>query len=143
MIKVNNINGTPETIPSQYKMVNSDDNYFYFFETQQEIDDFINSQPPIADDRLSPTYYIIRAESGREFVNDVTTSLLTSYINEQRTFQQIMDIEELLEKVIDKLNDGNFLTAKYKLTQVVGLETQLYTEIMDGIESRILIHYPL
>jgi hypothetical protein len=141
MIKVNNINGTPETIPSSYKLVHFDGSYFNFLETDQEVEDYYNSIP-YEDTRLSANYYVTRAESGKEFVNDVTTSLLTSYINGQRTFQEIMSIEELLERVIDKLNDGNFLTAKYKLTQVVGLEQQLYHEIMQGIDDRIAIHYP-
>ena len=96
----------------------------------------------VLDPRYSPDYYTIRAAAGREFVNEVTANLLNDYYEGRRTFAEIMAIEELLEKVIDKLNDGNFLTAKFKLISIVGLDTTLYTEIMSGINSRIAIYYP-
>lgn len=141
MIIVNNIDGKPESIPSTYKMQIFDGSVFRFLETDQEVDDYYNSLPQI-DPRRSADYYDIRAAAGRKFVNEVTTNLLTDYYEGRRTFAEIMAIEELLEKVIDKLNDGNFLTAKYKLASVVGLDIVLYTEIMTGIDSRISVHYP-
>ena len=141
MIQVNSIDGTPEYIPSQYKLVHFDGVYFNFLETDQEVADY-NATIIVEDPRRSADYYEVRAAAGRKFVNEVTTNLLTDYYEGRRTFAEIMAIEELLEKVIDKLNDGNFLTAKYRLISVVGLDTTLYTEIMTGIDSRIAIHYP-
>jgi hypothetical protein len=95
-----------------------------------------------ADHRYSPDYYLVRQDDGSRFVRHVTSELLDSYLTGQRTLRDIMTIEELLEKVIAKLNDGNFITAKYKMASVVGLEQPLYDDIMAGIDSRITIHYP-
>lgn len=37
MITVNNINGKPESKPASWKGVHSDSDYFYFFETDEEV----------------------------------------------------------------------------------------------------------
>lgn len=45
MIKVNNLNGNPEYIPETTGGIHTDENYFYFFETKQEHDNFLASLP--------------------------------------------------------------------------------------------------
>lgn len=46
MIKVANNNGSPEYIPETTGGIHSDSDYFYFFNTKQEHDDFLASLPP-------------------------------------------------------------------------------------------------
>ena len=46
MITVRNINGAPERIPNQYCGQHNDSENWYFFESKQEHDDFLNSLPP-------------------------------------------------------------------------------------------------
>jgi hypothetical protein len=43
MIKVNNLNGVPEYIPAGIFAIHSDDNYFYFFDSDEERDIFLNN----------------------------------------------------------------------------------------------------
>lgn len=94
------------------------------------------------DPRNQPDYYLVRAEAGKKFVNDVTFMLLTNLKTGAATLEQTMAIEETLEKVINKLNDGNFVTAKYKLTLVKdNVSDTLYTLVMTGIDNLISIHY--
>lgn len=45
MIKVPNINGSPESTPKKYIGVHSDDSYYYFFETEKEKDNFYAGIP--------------------------------------------------------------------------------------------------
>lgn len=45
MIKVNNINGTPEYEPKEYVGIHSDDKFFYFFETPEECHKFYTEIP--------------------------------------------------------------------------------------------------
>jgi len=45
VIKVKNIKGSPESIPDKYVGIHSDDNFFYFFETEREKDTFYDSLP--------------------------------------------------------------------------------------------------
>jgi hypothetical protein len=45
MIKVNNIKGKPESIPDNYVGINSDDKFFYFFETEKEKESFYAELP--------------------------------------------------------------------------------------------------
>lgn len=47
MITVNNINGAPETTPESFFAVHSDDLHFYFFESEAEQQQFLNSIPTV------------------------------------------------------------------------------------------------
>lgn len=47
MIKVNNINGLPESTPTDYVARHSDGTYFYFFETKEEWEEFFSSLPKV------------------------------------------------------------------------------------------------
>lgn len=51
MIKVNKINGSPETIPNTSYGLHSDDEFFYFFESDIERKDFLAALPKIFDKR--------------------------------------------------------------------------------------------
>jgi len=43
MIKVNNINGAPESTPETFAGVHSDNDFFYFFETKEEHEEFLSA----------------------------------------------------------------------------------------------------
>ena len=45
MIKVPNIKGSPESTPKKYIGVHSDDDFYYFFETEKEKDNFYAGIP--------------------------------------------------------------------------------------------------
>ena len=45
MVKVKNIQGSPEITPDEYYSIHSDDNYFYFFDSEKEHNDFIEKIP--------------------------------------------------------------------------------------------------
>ena len=45
MIKVNNIQGSPESTPDIYVGIHSDDKFFYFFETEKEKESFYAALP--------------------------------------------------------------------------------------------------
>lgn len=47
MIKVNNINGIPESTPGNYVASHSDGAFFYFFETKEEWEEFFSSLPKV------------------------------------------------------------------------------------------------
>lgn len=45
MIKVPNIQGSPESTPKKYIGIHSDDSYYYFFETEKEKENFYAGIP--------------------------------------------------------------------------------------------------
>ena len=47
MIRVNNINGTPEVTPTEFISSHFDGQYFYFFESEQERIDFFAALPKV------------------------------------------------------------------------------------------------
>lgn len=47
MIKVNNINGIPESTPTNYVAKHNDGAFFYFFETKDEWEEFFSSLPKV------------------------------------------------------------------------------------------------
>lgn len=66
MIKVKNINGRPETTPDTNGGVHSDSEFFYFFETEQEFNEFIAALPVVWD---KETYFLSITKQIQEIVD--------------------------------------------------------------------------
>jgi spore coat protein CotH len=47
MITVNNIDGAPESTPETYYAVHNNENFFYFFDTEEEHETYLSTLPVI------------------------------------------------------------------------------------------------
>jgi hypothetical protein len=159
MITINNINGSPEFIPEKYKQQHFDGDFFYFFETEEEVSLFQSFVKPkivngviiesataedvnALDPRNAPEYYLVRTEAGSELVRKVSDNFLKEIKSGVRTFQEVMGLEEKLEKTMASLNTGQLLTARYKISLVKDLiPTDLFVYIFSEISNLCDIHY--
>jgi len=159
MITINNINGSPEFIPEKYKQQHFDGDFFYFFETEEEVLLFQSFVKPkivngviiesataedvnALDPRNAPEYYLVRTEAGSELVRKVSDNFLKEIKSGVRTFQEVMGLEEKLEKTMASLNTGQLLTARYKISLVKDLiPTDLFVYIFSEISNLCDIHY--
>lgn len=159
MITVNSIDGSPEFIPETYKQQLFDGEFFHFFETDEEValfqsfvkpkivngviiesatDEDINALDP----RNAPEYYLVRTEAGSELVRRVSDNFLKEIKSDVRTFQEVMGLEENLEKTMASLNAGQLLTAKYKISLVKNsIPEDLFTYIFLEISNLCNTHY--
>lgn len=71
MITVNKIEGSPETTPEIYYSVHSDDSFFYFFESAEEHQAFLNLLPTSPE--VTPPSPII------EFLQNATSEEITEF----------------------------------------------------------------
>ena len=159
MITINNIEGSPEFIPETYKQQHFDGDYFYFFETDEEVALFKSCVKPKiinnvitetatpqdildADPKNSAQYYLIREEAGKELVRLVSDMLLKDINSGVRTFVDTMIIEEKLEKTMASLNMGQLLTGKYKMSLTQGtIPNDLFSFIFTSIDNLCKVHY--
>lgn len=73
MTTVNKIDGSPETTPEIYYSVHSDDSFFYFFESAEEHQAFLDSLPVVPQE--TPPNPII------EFLQSATPEEITEFKN--------------------------------------------------------------
>lgn len=52
MIRVSNINGSPESKPTNYYAIHSDNAYFYFFETKEQQQDYLATVYSVWDKKI-------------------------------------------------------------------------------------------
>jgi hypothetical protein len=159
MITVNSIDGSPETIPKTYELQLFDGEFFHFFETDEEVALFQSFVKPkivngviiesataedinALDPRNAPEYYLVRTEAGSELVRKVSDNFLKEIKSGIRTFQEVMTLEEKLEKTMNSLSLGQLLTARYKISLVKDLiPTNLFVYIFSEISNLCDIHY--
>lgn len=159
MIKVNNIDGSPESVVADCKMTYCDGDYFYFFETDEEVSQFKSFLKPKivdgvitesatqqdiinADPRNASEYYLIREEAGKALVRLVSDMLLKDIKTGVRSFADTMAIEEKLDKTMASLNTGQLLTGKYKMSLTQGaIPNDLFVFIFSSIDNLCKIHY--
>jgi hypothetical protein len=159
MITINNINGSPESIPEKYKQQHFDGDFFYFFETEEEVLLFQSFVKPkiengviietatsedieALDPRNAPDYYLIRVDVGSELVRRVSDNFLKEIRSGVRTFQEVMTLEEKLEKTMNSLSLGQLLTARYKISLVKdSIPADLFMYIFSEISNLCDIHY--
>lgn len=159
MIQVKNIEGSAESIPEFYILIFSDDNYFYFLETDDEVTKYNSLIKPIVvdgmltegakaedilalDPRNGAEYYKVREEAGKALVRLVSDMLLKDIKSGVRSFADTMAIEEKLDKTMDSLNTGQLLTAKYKMSLTQNLiPSNLFLFIFTEISNLCKIHY--
>ena len=80
MIRINNINGSPEFKPEKYYAIHSNDTYFYFFETKEEQQDYLAAIPVFWD-----------KEAYCQTVNDSHNALFRS-LYQERNYLSIGEI---------------------------------------------------
>jgi hypothetical protein len=159
MITVNSIDGSPETIPKTYELQLFDGEFFHFFETDEEVALFQSFVKPkivngviiesataedinALDPRNAPEYYLVRTEAGSELVRKVSDNFLKEIKSGIRNFQEVMTLEEKLEKTMNSLSLGQLLTARYKISLVKDLiPTDLFVYIFSEISNLCDIHY--
>lgn len=83
-------------------------------------------------------------EDGRAYFSDIRASLVAQWNTNSLTDDQIIEIENKLEKVITKLRRGDWVTAQYEMTQIAhggSLSEELYTDIKDYIDTYVVDNY--
>lgn len=115
---------------------------FYNFDTDQYYEGATAEEIHASDPKNHPDYYLVRADAGQKLVNEITNKLLFDYKTGVRSLQDTMTIESKLDNVIASLNFGQLITAKFKISQVTGIDSTLMSEIISSINSLVTAHYP-
>lgn len=106
MIRVSNINGSPESKPANYYAVHSDDMFFYFFETKEEYDIFISSLP-----------FIWNKETYTQQINDAH-NFMYELLWKERDYKDENEITIYADLVVDETTTERQLEWKQEATSL-------------------------